>query len=73
MLEQKRVQIAALMTPPHNPPVYRAPGSDAAPAFALLAASLRRDGWPVPGVIGPSQAALDFAAAWQALPVKPHT
>jgi hypothetical protein len=67
VLDQKQVQIAALMTPPHNLVVYSATGSNAAPAFALLAAGLRRDGWSVPGVIGPSQAALDFAAAWQAL------
>ena len=71
VLEQKRVQVAALMTPPHNLVVYSAPESDAAPAFDLLAAGLRRDGWPVPGVIGPSQAALDFAAAWLALTGEP--
>jgi predicted GNAT family acetyltransferase len=66
VLEQNRVQIAALMTPPHNLVVFSAPGSDAGLAFDLLARRLRQDGWRVPGVVGPSQAALEFAGVWQA-------
>jgi predicted GNAT family acetyltransferase len=67
VLEQNRVQIASLMTPPHNLVVFSASRSDAAPAFGLLANQLCREGWPVPGVIGPSQAALEFAGVWQVL------
>ena len=66
VLGDDALQAAALMTPPHNLVVYAAPESDAAQAFTLLAQRLVQENWPVPGVLGPSQAALEFATLWQA-------
>ena len=56
---------AALMTPPHNLLVFAAGEAEA--AFDLLARSLHEQHWPVPGVLGPSPAALAFAQTWQRL------
>ncbi len=60
-----QVLAAALMTPPHNVVVYAA-GEEGLPALDLLAADLALNRWPVPGVLGPSRAALSFAESWQA-------
>ncbi len=60
------LQAAALMTPPHNLVVSAAGDDPPALAFQVLAEQLQRDGWSVPGVIGPSAAALAFAHAWLA-------
>jgi len=58
---------AALMTPPHNLVVYAGPGGARRDVFMLLARSLRDADWPVPGVLGPNEAALAFANAWREL------
>jgi len=58
---------AALMTPPFNVVVLVHNDAAAAAAFDLLARDLRQHNWPVPGVLGPSAAALAFAQAWQRL------
>ena len=60
------VQAAALMTPPHNLVVSAVGDDPSAQAFHVLAEQLLRDGWSVPGVIGPHAAALAFAHAWHA-------
>jgi predicted GNAT family acetyltransferase len=61
-------QVVTLMTPPHNLVVFAACDSGSAQrAFKLVAGSLLREGWPVPGVLGPNEAALGFARTWQTL------
>lgn len=62
---KRSLQAAALMTPPHNLIVFAADPQLAGAAFELVADSLRQEAWPVPGVLGPNQAALAFAQAWQ--------
>ncbi len=58
------LELAALMTPPHN--LMVAPvGKEAERAADSLAAHLCRTGAAPPGVMGPVDAAHAFAAAWQ--------
>lgn len=64
---KRSLQAAALMTPPHNVVVLSTNNDYSAEAFDLVARSLRHDQWPVPGVLGPRDAALAFARVWQQL------
>ena len=61
------LQAAALMTPPHNLVVYSTNNDYSIEAFDLVARSLRQGPWPVPGVLGPRDAALAFAKVWMRL------
>lgn len=61
------LQAAALMTPPHNLVVVSTNNDYSIEAFDLVARSLRTAAWPVPGVIGPRDAALAFAKVWMRL------
>ena len=61
------VQAAALMTPPHNLIVLSTDNDSSGEAFDLVARNLRQEGWTVPGVLGPKDAALAFAKAWRSL------
>lgn len=70
---KKDLQAAALMTPPHNLVVFCDDPDYAAEAFELVAGNLIQDQWEVPGVLGPSQAALAFAQIWQQLSGEAHT
>ncbi len=58
-----RVVAAAMRTPPHNLIVPRCPP----PVLEFLARELHARGLPLPGVIGPSEAADCFAGAWCAV------
>jgi predicted GNAT family acetyltransferase len=61
----------ALMTPPHNLVLASAdPGDEE--AWELLARHWQAEGWPMPGVLGPSQVALSFAQTWQRLTGQPY-
>jgi predicted GNAT family acetyltransferase len=62
-----RLCAAALMTPPHNLIVFSADPAASLAAFNLIARDLLQAGLPLPGVLGPNQAALAFAQSWQAL------
>jgi predicted GNAT family acetyltransferase len=73
VFEEDALQAAALMTPPHNLIVLSIGSAPAGGAFDLLARSLSQAGWTVPGVLGPSLAALAFARAWQALTGEPYS
>jgi len=55
--------LAALMTPPHNLVVYHHQG-DLCCGAEILVESVVRDGWPVPGTMGPKQEADAVAQAW---------
>jgi predicted GNAT family acetyltransferase len=55
--------LAALMTPPHKLIVYGHQG-DLEGAARMLVKELVAEGWPVPGVFGPSQAASRVAERW---------
>jgi predicted GNAT family acetyltransferase len=59
------VLAAAIMTPPHNLVVFSTPGNNTRDVFVLIARSLRDADWPVPGVLGPNEAALAFAQGWR--------
>jgi uncharacterized protein len=61
------LQAAALMTPPHNLVVFSSNNDYSIEAFDLVARSLRQKPWPVPGVLGPRDAALAFARVWKQL------
>jgi predicted GNAT family acetyltransferase len=61
-----RLVAAAVMTPPHNL-VLSSDYPEEAEAWELLAQRWRASGWPMPGVIGPAEAALNFALTWQRL------
>jgi hypothetical protein len=61
--DQNGLVLAVLMTPPHNLLVYHHRG-DLAGAVRILVEELIRDGWTVPGVLGPSEAAGAVAQAW---------
>jgi len=61
------LQAAALMTPPHNLIVLSTGNDSSGKAFDLVARNLRQEGWTVPGVLGPKDAALAFAKAWCSL------
>jgi predicted GNAT family acetyltransferase len=67
VIEGDGLQAAALMTPPHGLIVLATDPIWADKAFDLVARNLRQDGWTLPGVLGPNQAALAFASAWRAL------
>ena len=54
---------AAIMTPPHKLIVCSL-RDDYAEAPELVVLDLLENGWPVPGVLGPLDAALDFAEVW---------
>jgi len=55
--------LAAMMTPPHKLVVYGHQG-DIAGGARMLAEDLAREGWKVPGVLGPREAAAQVAEAW---------
>ncbi|MBU0490578.1 MAG: hypothetical protein KKA73_28585 [Chloroflexi bacterium] len=57
--------LAAIMTPPQKLVVYAHQGDMDGGARALVE-SLAREGWHVPGVLGPSPAAARVAGAWSA-------
>lgn len=59
------VLAAAMMTPPHNLIIFSTPGNNTRDVFVLIARSLRDADWPVPGVLGPNEAALAFAQGWR--------
>ena len=59
------VLAAAMMTPPHNVVVFCTHGNNTRDVFNLIARSLRDADWPVPGVLGPNEAALAFAQGWR--------
>jgi predicted GNAT family acetyltransferase len=61
--DEEGLVLAALMTPPHNLIVYHHRGDLQAGAAALVEAVVR-EGWPVPGTIGPSETASQVARAW---------
>lgn len=61
-----RLVAAAVMTPPHNL-VLTSDYPEEAEAWEQLALKWRASGWPMPGVIGPAQVALNFALTWQRL------
>lgn len=68
VVRRKRdLQVAALMTPPHNLVVFSGNDDYSGEAFDLVARNLRQGNWPVPGVLGPREAALAFAKVWQQL------
>jgi predicted GNAT family acetyltransferase len=68
VVRRKRgLQVAALMTPPHNLVVFSSDDDYSGEAFDLVARNLRQNNWPVPGVLGPREAALSFAKVWQQL------
>ena len=63
VMDEKKLALAALMTPPHN--LILAAGSPfGAGAVELLARGLLARHWPVPGVLAPVEVAEAFAAAW---------
>ncbi len=57
--------LAALMTPPHNLVVYHHRG-DLGKGAEILVESVLRDGWQVPGIMGPVETAAVVADAWTA-------
>jgi predicted GNAT family acetyltransferase len=63
--------LAALMTPPHNLVVYGHQG-DLVGGARLLIQELVREGWSVPGVLGPSQVAQRVATAWTEITGQGH-
>lgn len=63
VLDGSRVVGAAVMTPPYNLILTRAPEA----AIALVASSLRQAGVSIPGVLGPVEPARTFVAHWQRL------
>ncbi len=54
---------AAIMTPPYNLVIYGERGADPAP-WRPVTADLLQANWPVPGVLGPSEASQAFAQVW---------
>jgi uncharacterized protein len=66
-----RLVATALMTPPHNLVLASAdPGEEK--AWELLARNWQAKGWPMPGVLGPSQVAQSFAQTWQRRTGQPY-
>jgi GNAT superfamily N-acetyltransferase len=59
-----RLQVAALMTPPHRLQVYAQRDREWA-GVGLVADALLRGGWPVPGVMTGEAVAEAFAAIWR--------
>jgi predicted GNAT family acetyltransferase len=64
--DEKDLVLAAMMTPPHKLVVYGHQG-DLAGAAELLVKELAGEGWTVPGVLGPSDAATQVAQKWTAI------
>lgn len=62
---------AALMEPPHNLVVLSTNPDYSAEAFDLAVRNLRNEDWPVPGVLGPNEAALSFTKVWSTLTGRP--
>ena len=58
-----RLELAAIMTPPHNLILHCAESCDAA-ALDLLAEELTAQGWNVPGVFGALPHSAQFASLW---------
>jgi GNAT superfamily N-acetyltransferase len=65
VMEGSELASAALMTPPYNIIVF-SPRPQKTGVFAALAGDLQARAWSIPGVLGPSAEALEFAAAWSA-------
>ena len=63
--------LAAMMTPPHKLVVYGHPG-DIAGGARMLAEGLVREGWKVPGIMGPREAAAQLAEAWSEVTGRRH-
>lgn len=57
------IVFAAIMTPPHNL-VISCARDDVGEAMELVALNLLESGWSFPGVLGPAQAAEEFAETW---------
>jgi len=66
------LKAALIMTPPFNIVVLSTSAQTSTAAFDLAIADLRAAGWNVPGVLGPNEAALAFAQAWQRASGEPH-
>jgi uncharacterized protein len=64
--DENGLLVAACMTPPHNLILASWEG-ESDEAFALLIQDLRRENWPVPGVVGPAQTSEKFAQTWAKL------
>ena len=60
---QDGLVLAAMMTPPHKLVVYGHQG-DIASAARVLVQDLVGEGWEVPGILGPGEAAKGVAEAW---------
>ena len=60
---QHGLVLAAMMTPPHRLVVYGHQG-DIAGGARILVQDLVGEGWKVPGVLGPNEAAKGVAEAW---------
>lgn len=61
--DENDLLLAAVMTPPHKLVVYAQQG-DLDEAARTLVDDLLREGWQLPGVLGPSEAAQAIAARW---------
>ncbi len=61
--DERGVILAAIMTPPKKLVVYGHQG-DLGGSMRLLVDELIREGWSVPGVLGPAEAAKGFARRW---------
>lgn len=59
-----RLVATAVMTPPRNL-ILTGNYPEEHEAFTLLAQNLHANGWPMPGVLGPTEVAHSFALAWQ--------
>jgi predicted GNAT family acetyltransferase len=64
--DEQGLVLAVMMTPPHKLVVYGHRG-DLVAGARLLVEDLAREGWPVPGVLGPSEITAVVAGQWQAL------
>ncbi len=70
--DQNGLVLAVLMAPPHNLLAYYHRG-DLAGGARITVEELIRDGWSVPGVLGPSEVAGALAQAWaEATDVRCH-
>lgn len=61
--EEANLQLAAVMTPPHN--IILAGGEDFEVGLPVLISHLQNEKIPVPGVIGPVHIAEQFVKAWK--------
>jgi len=69
--EEGTLQLAAVMTPPHN--IILAGGDDFDVGLPVLISYLQTAKIPVPGVIGPVHIAERFVSAWKKLRRQNHT